>query len=149
APAEDAPSTIARGQRRIRQRRLTFVGVVALLAAIVLVAGVIAATDNNGAPRVEAPATTTLPFIHVAPGPTTATPSAYTGPTPFVLAFVSPTEGWVCSPSSMRYTQNAGKDWHGVRARAYSPVAPRYQFPVCAAVPGGYAWMVTTASDGK
>src|SRR5262245_46332048 len=101
APAEDGSSTIARGQRRIRQRRLTVGGVVALLAAIVLGAGAIAATNDNGAPHVESPVTTTLPLIHVGPVTTVPTSPVYTGPTPISLAFVSPTEGWLCARSNM------------------------------------------------
>ncbi len=132
----------------MRQRRLTLVGVVALLAAIVLAAGVIASTGGNGTPRVEAPVTTTLPLIHVGPGTTIPTAPVYNGPTPIGLAFVSPTEGWLCARSNMEYTQDAGTNWYNVRVRVGAPASPRFQFPVCAAVPGGNAWMVTTASDG-
>ena len=115
APSTDATATIARGQRRVRQRRLTLVGVVALLAAIVLAAGVIASTGGNGTPRVEAPVTTTLPLIHVGPGTTIPTAPVYNGPTPIGLAFVSPTEGWLCARSNMEYTQDAGTNWYNVR----------------------------------
>jgi photosystem II stability/assembly factor-like uncharacterized protein len=147
APSTDATATIARGQRRVRQRRLTLVGVVALLAAIVVAAGAIASTGGNGTPHVEAPVTTTLPLIHVGPGTTIATKQTYTGPTPIAIAFASATEGWLCSASNMAYTQTAGTNWRYLKVQAYYPAAPRFQFPVCAAVPGGDAWMITTGHD--
>jgi photosystem II stability/assembly factor-like uncharacterized protein len=143
APAGDARTAMTRGRRRVRQRRLSFAGVVALLAAIVVVAAAIART-GDGESRVQS-VPTTVHSVEVVPRTTATAPPASDAPEqpiPIPLAFVSPTEGWVCSTPNMEYTTDAGATWRNVPVPSHPASAPSYQFPVCAAVPGGEAWMV-------
>jgi len=68
-------------------------------------------------------------------------------PVPIPLAFVSPTEGWLCSGPTMLYTTDAGANWKNVTVPSHPPTRPRNQLPVCAATPGGDVWMITTTAD--
>jgi photosystem II stability/assembly factor-like uncharacterized protein len=75
----------------------------------------------------------------------TTTPQAV----PIPLAFVSPTEGWLCSGPTMLYTTDAGEKWKNVAVPSHPPAPPRSQLPICTAVPGGDAWMLTSSADGN
>jgi photosystem II stability/assembly factor-like uncharacterized protein len=66
-------------------------------------------------------------------------------PVPIPLAFVSPTEGWLCSGPTMEYTTDAGASWKNVNVPSHPPSLQRSQPPVCAAIPGGEAWMLTAS----
>jgi photosystem II stability/assembly factor-like uncharacterized protein len=134
-PSADASAVIARGRRRMRRQRLTIGGIVALLLVIVVGAGVITSKEDGGTPRVSS-VPTTLPAITVG--------GVYTGPVHIPIAFASPTEGWLCSGSRMEHTTNAGATWESVTVPFGPPAPPRVQQPVCAAVAGGEAWMITT-----
>jgi photosystem II stability/assembly factor-like uncharacterized protein len=136
-PDADASAAMARARNRIRRRRLTFVSVVALLAAIVVIAGAIV-SDDDGSSRISSVPTTARPFRE--------TPwEVYSGPIEIPISFVSPTEGWLCTGPTMQYTTDAGATWKDVTVPFGSPAPPRLQQPVCAAVAGGEAWLLTTA----
>jgi photosystem II stability/assembly factor-like uncharacterized protein len=145
APHAGVDDVVARGRLRVRRRRLTLTGSVALLLAIVVGAAAIARSGHD-ARRVES--APTFPQIQVVPQTTTPADDEYVGPVPIPLAFVSPTEGWMCSTPTMEYTTDAGVTWTNVTVPSHPPTAPRLQMPVCAAAPNGYAWMVTTGAGG-
>ena len=143
APRADAESVVERGRRRTRKRQLTLLGFVVLMLAVVLAAGAIARSDERSPRAASVP--TTVPSVDVGQRPTPMSPRAQ--PVPIPLAFVSPTEGWLCSTPTMAYTTDAGESWKSVAVPSHPPVPPRSQVPVCAATPGGDAWMLTTSGD--
>jgi photosystem II stability/assembly factor-like uncharacterized protein len=138
-PTGNAASTIARGRRRIRQRRVALVGVVAGLVAAVAAVGVIAHSDNGPSRVSSVPddSTTTTPPIAIPP-PTTAATPASSEPVPIPMAWVSATEGWLCTDPVL-YTTDAGASWKNIDVPG-PPVA-------CAALPGGNAWVLTPSPD--
>jgi photosystem II stability/assembly factor-like uncharacterized protein len=89
---------------------------------------------TNGA----APASTT----------TTTQPPVITPAPPIQMAFVSPTEGWLCS-DPLRYTSDAGKSWRSVGYSTQPISPPSYQQALCAAVAGGDAWVLTATDDPR
>ena len=123
----DAASLMARGRRRIMQRRL---GVVAIaMAVLATAASVSALTSHDAARRVVA---------HI---PKT-TPSA-TGRSPSGIAVASSLEAWKCL-NPLQYTDNGGLTWESI---ALPDQVPRDVS--CTAVAGGYAWVTWPDSKGQ
>src|SRR5689334_15625914 len=80
APRAEASAVVQRGRRRMRKRQMTLVGIVALMLAIVLAAGVVARSDERS-PRV-ASVPTTVPSVDVGPRPPPTGPPAQPVPIP-------------------------------------------------------------------
>ncbi len=153
-PLADAASTVARGRRRIRRRRVTLAGIVGLLAAITLVAGVIASADDSGAPRVTSVPTTNR-SIHVVPQTTTTTPQTRSAFPPSPVAFASDTEGWVCGSRSFIHTTTGFDRYRNGTSSIVIPTATASerneitQPPLCAVAPGGNVWLLRSPGSSS
>ena len=148
APTADAGSLIARGRRRIVRQRILIIAIAA--AVIATAAGVGAAANRDNTPRIVAPVPTT-PTTSPSPPPeptaTTPTPNEVGNAVPAPLAFASATEGWICD-DPFEYTTDA---FETVGEHVNIPTAAypaEGQERLCAAAPGGNAWLVRAGAPG-
>ncbi len=161
APGSGATSVVARGQRRLRRRRIS---AAVLVLAIVGAGAGIAANRHDSRRGVEvgpipspstAPRSSTTPATSTpatsgpvtAPGPTT--PTRVTGASRII--FTSATEGWICADPVL-HTADGGHTWQAA-SWEQGAVATQPGFRstaatfTCAAVPTD-AYMVVQSPDG-
>jgi len=131
APRGDVETVIMRGRRQRAQRRMTLVGIAAVLVAVVVVATIV---QSRRATNVVSPApTTTVPALGIpAPG------------VPGDIAVASALEAWKCV-NPPQYTNDGGRLWRDIELPAGLSSVGGY----CSALPGGDAWMMSTSPAGS
>ena len=148
APTADAASLIARGRRRVFRQRVLVIGIAA--AVIATAAGIGAVANRDHATRVVAVPTTptTVRSAHREPTATVPAPIGGGYVLPASLAFASATEGWICNDPFV-YTTDA---FETVAKNVDIPTAattvtPDFPVKLCAAAPGGNAWLLRGSGD--
>jgi len=132
APRGDAETVIARGRRHRAQRRITLVGIAAVLVAVVVTVATVVQSRHTTNVVSRTP-TTTVPALGVpAPG------------VPGDIAVASALEAWKCVDPP-QYTNDGGRLWRDIELPAGLWSVGGY----CSAIPGGDAWMTGTSPAGN
>jgi photosystem II stability/assembly factor-like uncharacterized protein len=148
-PTVDAASLIARGRRRIHQRRAVFVGVVVALVAAVASVGVVSHQQHHTALSTPTPTTRATVTTTSAP-PTTSTPLTDTArydPPPIE---VTASETWICG-DPFQVSASGGPLWNEVRIPAPTTKSTGGEFAqptLCTAAPGA-AWLLRATGNPR
>jgi photosystem II stability/assembly factor-like uncharacterized protein len=145
APTADAASLIARGRRRVLRQRVVIIAIAVAVLATAASVGAVANNDHERRVVAPAPTTSTVPEVTTATSTTTTPATVPVAPAvPAQLAFASTTEGWICD-DPFEYTTDAFQtvfEHVDIPTPATSATPDYNQQALCAAAPGGNAWLL-------